>query len=467
MAMLAWVLATTAAATLSAAVTTAEQRDEIALTIYNQNFGLVREVRSIDLGKGRVSLEFADVASTIQPETVAIRGRSGADALSVLEQNYLYDLLDPAKLLEKYVGRDVTVYRWNERTGHDEAQPARVLATNGGVILKIGDEITFGYPGRIAFPEIPDDLIARPTLRWLLESRRERQTVEVSYLARQLSWQADYVMVLGDAGDKASLQGWVTLSNQSGASYENARLKLVAGDVQRVTTEHDLKGLASRMRAVEEAGVGGFQQEGLFEYHLYTLGRPTTLRDREQKQVSLLEASDAGVKKRLIFRGQPRWYRSHLPEPMRRQKVGVFLDVDNRAENGLGMPLPKGTVRVYQADSSGALQFVGEDRIDHTPRNETVQVRTGDAFDVVADRRQTDFRVLSSCLSESAWEIQLRNHKDRAETVEVLERASGDWRILQSTHAAKKEDAESFRFVVPVPADGEVEIGYRVRVRWC
>ena len=458
--MLAWVLT----AAVAASVATADQREDLALTIYNQNFGLVREVREIDLGKGEVVLEFADVASTIQPETVAIS--APGEGVSVLEQNYLYDLLSPQKLLEKYVGREVTVYRFNETTGRDESERATVLAVNGGTILRIGDEITFNYPGRIAFPEIPENLIAKPTLRWLLASKRTRQKVEVSYLARQLSWKSDYVLVIDDAQTSASLQGWVTLTNQSGATYENARLKLVAGDVQRVGDRAAYAGIASRMHAREEADAK-FQEEGFFEYHLYSLGRKTTLRNNEQKQVSLLEADHAGVSKRMVFKSQPHWFRSAMPQPLRNQKVSVYLELPNTRENGLGMALPAGVVRVYQADSEGSQQFIGEDRIDHTPRDETVRIKTGEAFDVVADRKQTDFQILGHCTSESAWEISLRNHKDVTETVEVQEHTAGDWTIVRSSHPTHKDEAHRFHFSVPVAAGDETVIRYRLRTRWC
>ncbi len=454
-------------AALATVVSTAGERQELALTVYNQNFGLVREVRELSIGRGEVALEFADVASTIQPETVWVRALDRPGDLRVLEQSYQYDLLNPQKLLEKYVGRKVRVYRWNETSGRDEVHEAEVLAVNGGTILRIGDEITFNYPGRISFPEIPENLMARPTLRWLLASKASSQTVEVSYLARQLSWKADYVMVIDEHDRQASLTGWVTLRNQSGTSYENARLKLVAGDVQRVGPEElDYRMKGARVRAAT-AGDASFVEEGLFEYHLYALQRPTTLRDNENKQITLLEAPEISVVKRLIFRGQPSWFRQVIPGELRRQKVGVFLELENREKNGLGMPLPKGVVRVYKADSQGSQQFIGEDRIDHTPRDETFRIKTGEAFDVVADRKQTEFEITGQCTSESAWQIEIRNHKDDDETVEVLEPASGDWKLLSSTHSATKEDAQSFRFVVEVPARGTEKIEYRVRVRWC
>ncbi len=443
----------------------ADAREALSITIYSQGFGLVRESRRVELGRGQVRLDFADVAATIQPETVHVRSLSG-NALRVLEQTYQYDLLNPQKLLEKYVGRSVKVYRWNEVTGRDEERSAEVLATNGGTILKIGSEITFNYPGRISFPEIPENLIAKPTLSWLLDSGAQRQDLEVSYLARQLNWKADYIFVVDERDERGDLTAWVTLTNQSGASYEGARLKLVAGDVQRVQPEIDRRRRPSTMGLAMEAQQA-FAEEGLFEYHLYTLERPITILNNEQKQVTLLESSGISVQEQLAFYGATHYYRGSYAQVVSNQKVGVYLNFQNSEANNLGLPLPKGIVRVYKADSDGSHQFVGEDRIDHTPRDEKIRIKLGEAFDVVGDRRQMDFKALGRCLSESSWEVELRNHKDEAVRVEVFEPAGGDWEILSSSHPAEKLDAHTFKFEVEIPARDEEKLRYRVRVRWC
>ncbi|UCD24686.1 MAG: DUF4139 domain-containing protein [Gemmatimonadota bacterium] len=445
---------------------TAEQRQEVSITIYNQNFGLVREVRDLSLGTGRVALEFRDVAASIEPETVHVKALGGTGLLRVLEQNYQYDLLNPQKLLEKYVGRTIKVYRYNSNTGREEEYDAEVLAVNQGTILRIGDEITYNFPGRFAFPEIPDNLIAKPTLVWLLESERARQQLEVSYLSRDLNWKADYVLVVNEDDTAGDLTGWVTLTNQSGTSYENARLKLVAGDVQRVSEGRIGRRELEMMRAVAE-DAAQFREEAFFEYHLYTLQRPATLLQNEQKQVTLLEADAIGIHKRLIFYGVSHYYRGSYGQVVSNQKVGVYLDLENSEANNLGMPLPAGIIRVYKADRTGAQQFIGEDRIDHTPRDETVRVKMGEAFDVVGDRRQMEYRVLGACMAESEWEVSVRNHKDTDAEVEIFEPVGGDWEILSSSHTPIELDAHTFKFVVDVPARGEVEVTYRLRVRWC
>jgi len=444
---------------------TAQERRTVALTIYNQDFGLVREARDVTLGAGRSSIEFRDVAGQIEPYTVSVRAADGRP-FRILEQNYRYDLLSPEQLVQKYVGREITIYRWNERTGRDEAVQAEVLAANNGVVLRMGDEITFGFPGRMAFPEVPENLIAEPTLMWMAEGAAGRRQVEVSYLTRGMSWRADYVLVVNDSDTRGDLTGWVTLNNTSGASYRNAQLKLVAGDVQRVQDEIRRARPEIALRAAAEAA-DAFAEEGLLEYHLYTLQRPTDVLQNEQKQVTLLEAAGIGLQKRLILAGQRYWYRTQTGELPSRQKLGVFLEFENRERNGMGMPLPRGIVRVYKADRSGAQQFVGEDRIDHTPRDERVTIKVGEAFDVVADRRQMEWRALGSCTSESRWQIQLRNHKDEVVEVDVMEPVGGDWTIIQSSHEWTRVDAGTFRFRVPVGARAETTINYTARVRWC
>jgi hypothetical protein len=443
------------------------QRKEIGITVYNDGFGLVREVRDLgDLGQGRVALEFRDVASLIEPQTVAIKALGGG-RLNVLEQNYRYDLLTPAKLLEKYVGKKVKVYRYNQHTGKEDVFDAEVLSVaEGNTVMRINGEVTYNFGGRIAFPDVPVNLIAKPTLVWMLDSGQPKQTVEVTYLSHGMNWHSDYVFVINENDTGGDLQGWVTLQNTTGASYENAKLKLVAGNVQRV--QPPMGGATLDAAAAPTAPAPReFKEEGFFEYHLYTLNEPTTLLQNEQKQVTLMSAQDVHTDKRLIFFGQPYYYRGKYGQVMSNQKVGVYLDIQNNQQNHLGMALPKGVVRVYKADKSGAKQFIGEDQIDHTPRDEKVRIKMGEAFDVVGDRKQMSWTALGSCTSESEWEISLRNHKDVVEEVEDVEPIGGDWQMLSESHPHTKKDAFTFTYTVKVPARGETKIKYRVRVRWC
>ncbi len=457
------------APTAQAARSTSAQREEVSITVYNQNFGLVREIRNIDLPIGRSALEFRDVSQNIQPETVAIKSLTGAGAgFHVLEQNYRYDLLTPEKLLEKYVGKKVKVIRWNEKIGHDEEQEAEVLSVAGGTTLRIGNEITYGFPGRISFPSVPDNLIAQPTLVWMLDNQAPKQKVEVTYLTQNMTWESDYVFVINDTDTAGDLTCWVTVTNNTGTSYENAKLKLVAGDVQRVSKAAEVNSLAEDDRdGKDEAPRRQFREESFFEYHLYSLDRPTTLLTNEQKQVSMFVAPGVKVDKQMIFYGAEYYYRGSYGQVVSNQKVGVYLDIKNEEANHMGMPLPKGTVRVYKADKAGAKQFIGEDSIDHTPRDEKVRIKMGEAFDVVGDRKQMSWKPLGTCVSESSWEISLRNHKDTAVDVEIYEPIGGDWEVTQESLPHTKKDAHTFTFKPHIDARKDVKLTYTVRVRWC
>jgi len=441
--------------------TEADQRG-VSLTIYNQNLGLVKDRREIRLPKGSGELRFMDVAAQVIPSSVSMAASEGG-GIRVLEQNYEYDLLSPQKLMDKYVGREVKLYQKNPTTEREEVVAATLLSTTGGPVFRIGDEITFGHPGRIIFPGVPDDLIARPTLVWLLESGREAaRQVEATYLTNGITWRADYVVTLAEKDDRADLAGWVTIDNRSGATYRDAALKLVAGDINRVRED---EGRAKVMRAEAMVAAPAFREESFFEYHLYTLQRPSTIKDNQTKQISLVTAAGIPVRKEFLLRGESYFFHGPAGEP-RKEKVAVYTEFGNRRESGLGMPLPRGVARVYKRDGDGSLQFVGEDSIDHTPEKETVRVKLGDAFDVVAERRQTEWRKTASDTYEAAFEIALRNHKAENITVRVVEPVPGDWRILTSSLKPTGGDARAAEFLVPVPKDGEAKLTYRVRMRY-
>ena len=453
----------------SAAPLTSTRADQtqVSLTIYNSNLGLVKDVREIELAEGLTRLQFMDVAARIMPTTVLVRSRTDANTLQVLEQNYEYDLLSPDKLLEKYVGKEVKLLDKNYFTGKEELVTATLLATNDSPIYRVGDEISIGLPGRVILPQLPANLIAQPTLVWLLRTQAaSTHTIEASYLTDDITWQADYVAALNSDDSLADLSGWVSIENKSGTTYRDATLKLVAGDVNRVRPEVFVD-YARTIGAVASASPEPqFQEEAFFEYHLYTLERPTTVQDNQTKQMSLLSAADIPITKRLVLRGQPHYARATFDTPPPLQKVSVYLEIENAEQHHLGIPLPKGTLRVYKADAQGSLQFVGEDRIDHTPKDETVSVKMGEAFDVVGERRQTSFTRLSRRLSEVSWQIVVRNHKDEDVRVRVEEPMSGDWEVVASTpEQYEKPDAHTLRFEVTVPKNGEVTIGYRVRVK--
>jgi hypothetical protein len=443
-------------------VTREEQRD-MMITIYNGGLGLVKDVRDARFPEGASEVQFADVAALIDPTTVHLKSLTDPAGLRILEQNYEYDLLTSQKLMEKYVGKKVRLYQ-GDGTWHE----ATLLSTNGP-IFEINGQIHMGQYGRLVLPSLPENLVARPTLVWLLRNRAARaQRIEASYLTGGIGWKADYVLVLNAADTASDLTGWVTIDNKSGATYANAALKLVAGDVNRARDprrEGRVLEMAAKAASMADAS-RDFKEEGFFEYHLYTLDGRTTIKDNQTKQLALLAADDVPVQKRLIYWGAQDYYRTAYGMPVSNQKVGVYLDIKNSKDNRLGLPLPKGKVRVYKADASGSQQFIGEDWIDHTPKDERVRIKMGEAFDVVGERTQRDWKKLASNLYEVEWEISLRNHKKEDQTIWVMEPVPGDWTLLSATFAGEKLEAHTLRFQVPVPKEGAAKLTYRVRLRF-
>jgi hypothetical protein len=450
---------------------TPEEQKSLAVTVYNSNLGLVRDVRTLTIPKGVQSLRFGGVAAQINPATVFIKSLSQPQGLNILEQNYEYDLLTPAKLLDKYVGRKITLVLKQTENNTEKFIPteALLLANNEGQVYQIGNQIIVN-PTNIAeirFPQLPDGLIAKPTLIWKLDNDTAgAQTVEASYLTGGLNWRADYVFVLNPKETQADLKGWVTLTNESGTEYRNAQLQLVAGDVNRVREDAD-KMAADGGNMMLARKAEAFKQEDLFEYHLYTLERPTTLKNAQTKQINLLEAQGIKVKKEFILSGQAYYYQNYnQPGVPIKEKVGVFIQFTNGENNKLGQPLPAGIIRLYKADSQGNQQFIGEDRIDHTPRNEDVKVKVGDAFDIVAERKQSDYKRISDKVTEYAYEINVRNRKKEAVTIQINEAIFGDWDVVSASFPWQKTSASAARFTVPVKANEAVTLSYRVRVKF-
>jgi len=444
---------------------TLKDQQNVSVTIYNSNIGLVKDTRLIDLKPGFHELKFMDVAAKIDPTTVHIKSLLNGSSLSVLEQNYEYDLLSPQKLLEKFVGQKVQLATINPETKKEEIVEATLLSTQGGNIFQIEDKIHIGHHGRILLSRIPENLIPQPTLVWMLENKFSKpQKLEASYLTSGINWKADYVAVLNKLDTFTDLTGWVTIDNRSGATYQNALLKLVAGDIHRVQPE--IADYARAKLAAKEAASPQFKEESFFEYHLYTLNRSTTVKDNQTKQMTLLDANQVPIKKLFIFSGHPRYYYYRHDQRSAKQKVGVFLELENTKKNNLGMPLPKGAIRVYKEDRDGSLQFVGEDRIDHTPKDEKFKIKIGEAFDVVGEKTQTEYKHLGFNLYEVAFEVSLRNHKKEDIRVLVEEPIPGDWEMLSNTHPYEKLSAHLIRFEVPVARDKEVKVRYRIRFRY-
>ena len=451
--------------------TSLNDQTELNVTVYNSNIALVRDVRQLTLPSGTFRLKFMDIAATVNPATVHFRSLNDPEKLGVIEQNYEYDLLEPAKLLHKYVGKEVTLVRTYQENGTTKREEikATLLSDNNGPVWKIGNDIVTGlYAESYRFPEVPANLYDRPTLLMSLEnSGAKKQQIEASYLANNLSWNADYVLTVARDDKNADLDGWVTVVNNSGTSFRNARLQLVAGDLNRVPTGNVQYGVGAATKAMVARDAAQFQQESFSEYHLYSLGRKTSVEDKETKQISLLQGSGVPVEKIFVVNGQGFYYHNQqTPGAPLKDPVMVYYKFKNEEKNGLGIPLPAGNVRVYQKDSKGGILFAGEDHIGHTPKDEELNIHIGNAFDVVAEHKQTDYKRIDTHTWEMEFEVTLRNHKDAPITVQVNEPIGGDWEMLSFSHKYTKTAAFAAQFNLPVVKDGTSVLKYRIRARW-
>ncbi|MEW5955050.1 MAG: DUF4139 domain-containing protein [Candidatus Micrarchaeota archaeon] len=418
---------------------------------YQSGMGLVKEVRSAELSGGAALLSIKNTAAYIDATSVTFKDLS-SPSTQLLEQNYDYDLVSDQKLLQKYVDKMISVNTDNETiTGI-------LLSSSGGtlVLQTPSGIVSLSNYEQINYPSLPEGLITTPTLTWLLANTTAgRHDFEVTYLTSGIDWSANYVATANADDSQLDLRGWVSVTNDAGTTFENAQLKLVAGDIHLVTGEAVPSPRMYDAMAVGAAEARSFAEEQLFEYHLYTLERPTTLKNGQVKQINFFNAPTVPVEKQFVF------------EPDQSTKVQVKLNFENRKEKGLGLPLPKGKVRVYKPDSSGQLQFVGEDQIDHTAENESVKLFLGNAFDVVAERTETDQRQRGSCAVENTYRVELRNHKAEPVRVVVVENTWGETTILRESMPHTKESAHKYSWTVPVPAGGTAEVTYSIEQRWC
>jgi len=459
--------------------TAAEAQEEgLELTVYNQDMALVKDRRTMALQEGTNEVRFADVASQIDPTSVHFRSLTDPDGTSVLEQNYEYDIVGSQKLLAKYVDQEIVLTTQDGTT----YQGALLSGTQDVIMESEGGEVTMVKLDAIQefrFPRLPSGLITRPTLVWQLRSSLVGdQDVEVAYMTNGINWRANYVVMADETDEHMDLTGWVTVDNRSGAAYEDARLKLIAGDVNRVREE----GIGADQKLFYEeaemaAAAPQFEEQAFFEYHMYTLQRPATVKDNQTKQIEFVSAAQVPVEKFFVYDGAQQlqqwgYYGSPYTEPEygipTGTKVYVMLEFRNEAEAGMGIPLPKGTVRVYKRDSDGGAQLIGEDSIDHTPKDERVLLYLGDAFDIVGERRQTNFEWIDARTIEESFEIELRNHKDDDVQVRVVEHLFrwSEWEIVESNSDHQKKDARTIEFPIQVPADGETTVTYTVRYTW-
>lgn len=437
------------------AITVLAKDKETALTIYNNNLGLVRDVREMEVPIGQTMVKFVDVAAEIDPTSVHFKSLTAPDKVAMLEQNYQYDLVTVERLLEKYVDNQVTIT--TKEAGL--YQGLLLSARNGDAIMQTADGsikvIKAATIYTVAFPHLPEGLITRPTLVWLLKNDFSgKQKIEVSYLTSGIRWHAEYVAVVNATDTRTDLSGWVSIDNQSGASYEDAKLKLIAGDVNRAQPERFMP--KSRLMVAEAAMADqSFEEKAFFEYHMYTLQRPATVKDKEIKQVSLFPVASVAIKKLFTYNGARDG-----------KDVRVNIEFVNSTNDGLGLPLPKGTIRVFKEDTDKSKEFIGEDAIDHTPKNEKVRINLGNAFDIVGERTQTDRREISKRAREEDYSVKIRNHKQEPVLVTVVENFYGEWKITNSSHPSRKKDAQTAEFDLQIPKDGEVELKYSVLLKW-
>lgn len=426
---------------------TEEMSDNTEVTIYNENLAFVKEERVFDLKSGNTIVKYTDVPSQIDPTSVLVEDLTDNNT-TVLEQQYEYDLASSSNLLDKYLGKEITVTDREGKTytgkllSHDEK----------GVVLEMNDGSVVALDtSKVEFSNT-SGLLTKPTLVWLINSpTRGERNLLISYLTGGLSWSANYILNTSDDSTKADIRSWVSIDNEAGKTFENAKLKLVAGDIHRVSE-------VVSMRAKKDSGgvntARAFSETLLSEYHLYTLNTPITLTNNQAKQISLLSADSVPVQKELVF------------DSWKGDKVQLVFSIVNSEAQGLGIPLPKGIVRVYQPDSEGQLQFLGEDQIDHTPRDQMIKVTVGSAFDIIGKRIQTNYEQVSNNVERTSYRIELNNTRSKAQDVKVVEHLSGDWNIIQSSDEYEKIDASTIEFKVSVPANGTKAIFYTVESKF-
>ncbi|MFN0159152.1 MAG: DUF4139 domain-containing protein [Bacteroidota bacterium] len=475
----------------------ANERTSVDLTIYNQNLSLIREERLLNLSRGLSRVVIPDIPSTIDGTSLHFSSITDPLGVRVLEQSYQYDLVHQAKLLEKYIGKEVEFVRYNEETKKEYSVFGRLLSSGyvqqpqyggvpnflgiGGMIAEINGKIEMNPVGRLVLPSLPGGLILKPQLEWLVSNTKQGQhKTEISYMAGQLSWTCNYVALLDKSETRLDLTGWVTLTNNSGTSFENAGLKLVAGDVNVVQDQFQKARQNGRMEAIAmEAAGPQFTQTDLFEFKLYSLQRKTSVNNNETKQIELTSGRDVKSKKVFIYDGlADQWRYWHNNYSYRSEgsfgqqsnpKVGVYVTFKNEDKSGLGIPLPKGKVRVYKRDDDGKEQFIGEDEIDHTPKDEELRLYLGNAFDLVGERAQKDFKsIASGRVVEETIEIKVRNHKKETAEVQVYEHPWrwSEWEIVKSNTEWEKVDQSTLKFPVKINKDGETVVRYTIRYSW-
>lgn len=468
-----------------AALTAAAAAQGPALTIYNQNFAVVRDRVALDLQQGSNEVRFVGVTAALEPDSVVLRDPAGKVVLSILEQNYRADTVSQDLLLRHFEGKEIEFLNVDMQGGEHRVRGRIVRAPQlpgESALVEAEGSLRFGMPGQPLFPSLGDDAILYPTLSWRLHApEAAKLSGEVSYVTGGLSWQAAYNLIAPEKGDTVDLVGWITIDNESGKTFADATIKLMAGDVNKIQPqEMAVTGSDNFYLGASRAAAPKVTEKAFDEFHLYSLPLPTTLRDKQKKQVEFVHA--LGVKAPTLYvydgaaLGAGRWWPF---EAIRSQpdygtqsnpKVWVMREFVNSEANGLGLPLPQGRLRFYRRDDAdGRLEFTGENTIDHTPKDERLRVYTGNSFDLVGERKRTDFRSEGNGLvAEEEFEIHVRNHKAEPVEVRVVEHLYrwSNWTILKESQEHAKTDAQTMEYRVKVPANGEQVVTYRVRYTW-
>jgi hypothetical protein len=480
-----------------------------ALTIYNQNFAVVRDTIPLELKSGENEIHYAEATAHVEPDSVILRDPSGKHPLQILEQNYRNDPLSQDLLLSLFEGKTIDFEIKNEfngqpqekivqgkiirsgyvphtsamnRYGYEYQQAQMAMVSEAGQpIIEVDGKLRFGLPGQPLFPDLGNDTILKPTLNWLIASKKSGEfNAELSYVTGGFTWEADYNLVSPENSDTVDLVGWVTMDNQSGKTFENAKIKLMAGDVNKIQPQEQFYSARTRGGStIDYAGAPPVSEKAFDEFHLYTLERPTTLRDRETKQVEFVHAENIQSKTIYVYDGADYsryqgWDYNSLREnreygTQSNKKVFVMREFVNSETNHLGIALPKGKLRFYRRDADGQMEFIGENEIDHTPRDETIRVTTGNAFDLVGERRQTDFKVNSNeHWADESFEIKLRNHKKVPVEIRVVEHLSrwNNWKITANSDDFVKKNSQTIEFQLPVKPDEEKTVTYTVHFSW-
>ena len=433
------------------------EQKSVSVTVYNQNLGVVKDVRNVDIKSGISNIAITDVAQNIDPTSVHIKLNG-----DVLEQNYQYDLVSLDKILNKYLDKEIQLVGEN----NELLNGTLLSSSNGQIVLRKDDGGLLMMPGigkyRISVGSLPEGLITKPTLLWMVDAPKYgNQEVEISYQTSGMNWHAEYVAVLNSDDTKLDLNSWVSVENHSGTTFKNAKLKLVAGDLNLVTNQSpQMYDMALQKNALTGQQ---FQEKGFFEYHIYDLHRATTLSQNETKQISLFETPGIKVTKKYFYNSIGAGFiGKYQGNNSGGGKVSVIIQFDNTRENGLGIPLPKGKIRVYKADGN-ANEFIGEDMINHTPNKENIKLKIGDAFDILAEESFTDRKKISDKVYEETYEVLLKNRKQEDIIVEVERKLGYNWEVLKSSLPFIKKDAQTIIFEVPVKKDSETDLTFIVR----